>query len=1011
MSFSFTVEAQKRLTGTVIDAAGEAVVGANVKEKGTTNGTITDANGAFSLTVNENAVLQISFIGYTTQEVVVGNQTAIRVQLSEDTQLLEEVIVIGYGTAKRREYTGSVGSVKIENSPLATLPNLNVMESLKGNVTGMNVGAINVAGGEPDLLIRGQNSINGDNSPLIILDGVIFMGSISDINPNDIANIDVLKDAVSSAVYGSRSANGIIAITTKKGRTGKPVIHFSASAGIHTWANNKPKLADGLDWLADQNVHAGRAPDDLSSFLPETRELIERNEQKEMLDMMTHTGNIQNYQIAISGATNNINYYLSTSYERDHGVLIGDKYQRISVLGKISTDITDWLNVGADAAFSNRDYSGQSASYGFFQTFPYAQYWVNFREIDPATTTTQAATHPLWGVDDGYHDNVDIRNSYRLNAFATIKLPWVEGLSFKINFQPSIDYIKQGDFYYETYHMNATSGPFNAERLQNLLTNASGSLLNSREFSYVLDNNLTYARRFGKHSVTATAVATRDYEKYDVSRFSGSDFYANGNTALGLGGLHKATVQTMDLYVSDNKIGGTKVTNIGYLGRLMYSFDDKYSLTASYRRDGASVFGSNRKWGNFAGAGVSWNISDEQFLKDFKPLSSLKLRLAFGQNGNQGLRPYAILARVNNGRGAGNFYEFSDAYGKVYYSIVQTSLGNNNMGWEKTSGWDYGFESSWLDHRINFDLGLYNSKTTDQIFERTIPSMTGFTKIYASMGQVDNSGIEATLKTVNIQSNDFTWSTQLTFWKNNNILRHLYGDDLDGDGKEDDDIASNLFIGKSLGAIYGYKQIGIVQESDTEYTQLTGTQPGNPKYDDMIDGKPGISPEDRTILGYTKENFRLNFATTLRYKDFELYAMAVGIFGGNNRYMMSNELAYRHYQEPRRILDEATMFNRPYWTAENKNNTYPVMTFRTDGRFLGLQSRTWMRLQDISLSYNVNQNVLKPINIQGLKLYLAAKNVAIFSDWFGGDPEIGSKWMDGTFPVTATYTVGLNLSF
>jgi hypothetical protein len=404
-------------------------------------------------------------------------------------------------------------------------------------------------------------------------------------------------------------------------------------------------------------------------------------------------------------------------------------------------------------------------------------------------------------------------------------------------------------------------------------------------------------------------------------------------------------------------------------------------------------------------------------MEDFEPLNNLKLKLSFGQNGNQGLKPYSILARVNNGLTAENFYEFSDTQDKMYYSIVQSSMGNNNMGWEKTGAWDYGFESSWLKNRLTLDVSLYNSKTTDQIFERTIPSMTGFSKIYASMGQVNNSGVEATLRTVNVANKDWTWSTFVTFWKNNNKLIHLYGDDLDGDGKEDDDIASSLFIGKSLGAIFGYKQVGIVQEEDTEYIERTSSQPGNPKYDDMVDGVPGLTSDDRMIVGYKKENFNLNLGTTLRYKDFELYVLAVGKFGGNNQYMLSNELAYRHYHEPRRSLDETTFFNRSYWTPENRNNTYPRIDFRSDGRFLGLQSRTWVRLQNISLSYTFKDTWLRPYGIQSLKLFVAAKNVAIFSNWVGLDPEYGLGWLDeniedkNTYPVPAVYTIGLNLSF
>ncbi|MDR2474478.1 MAG: TonB-dependent receptor, partial [Bacteroidales bacterium] len=484
----------------------------------------------------------------------------------------------------------------------------------------------------------------------------------------------------------------------------------------------------------------------------------------------------------------------------------------------------------------------------------------------------------------------------------------------------------------------------------------------------------------------------------------GSDFSDNGNTTLGLGGLHKAKIQRLDF----NTI---KRTNIGYLGRFSYGYDGKYYFTASYRRDGASVFGARNKWGNFAAAGIAWRITEERFMEKFKPLNNLKLKFSWGQNGNQGISPYATLSQANNGSGAGNFYEFSDTGEKVYYGIIQTTLGNANLGWESTDALNTGFESAWLGSRLFVDVDFYHSQTRDQIFERVIPSMTGFSRIYASMGQVNNTGIDITVRSVNLQNKNLTWTTGLTFWKNNNKLVKLYGEDLDGDGKEDDDIASNLFIGKSLGAIYGYKQVGIVQEDDTEYIAAMGTLPGNPKYDDMVDGTPGLTPDDRTILGYQKENFRLNVSSTLRYRDFELYVMAVGIFGGNDRYLKSNPYAFRQSESDRNTIDEMTIFHRPYWTPENRNNTYPHVKFKNDGRFLGLQDRTWMRIQDISLSYMVNMPWVKSCNIRSLKIFLAAKNVAVFTNWFGTDPELGTGWMDGTYPVMASYSLGANFSF
>jgi hypothetical protein len=364
---------------------------------------------------------------------------------------------------------------------------------------------------------------------------------------------------------------------------------------------------------------------------------------------------------------------------------------------------------------------------------------------------------------------------------------------------------------------------------------------------------------------------------------------------------------------------------------------------------------------------------------------------------------------VSNGSTGGIRYQFSNTGEKIYYGLVQTSLGNQDLGWESTDAYNIGIESAWLKNRLFADVDFYVSKTHDQIFKRTIPIMTGFSSITTSMGQVNNTGIEVTLRSLNISRPDLSWMTTLTFWKNKNKLVKLYGEDLDGDGKEDDDIANSLFIGKSLGAIYGYKQIGIVQEDDVEYMKLTGATPGTPKYADL-DGVPGISGDDRTILGYGKENFRLSMGNTLQYKNFELYVLVSGVFGGNNHYLKSN---------PRAFLTSGTgmykdnMQYKPYWTPENPSNVYPSAQFAGDGRFLGLQSRAFVRIQDLSLSYTFDAPWVKSANINMLKVFLAAKNLATFTDWDGFDPETGIRFRDGAdkLPLASSYSLGLNISF
>lgn len=992
------------VSGKVTDGKGASMPGVTVKIKGTATAVATNADGQYTIRVADgSAVLVFSAIGYTSQEVTVGNQTRIDVSLTDESKALADVVVVAYGTVKRKDFTGAVASVKMENSPLALSPNINALEALKGNVAGLNVGAVNTAGGQPSIQIRGQRSISGTNDPLILVDGVIYLGSISDINPNDIASYDILKDAVSVAAYGSRSANGVIAITTKKGKQGKPVVTFRSEAGVQKW-QNRPVMLTGMDWINmvnDRNKYAVGSTNWLQAG-----ELANYKAGSETvwLDQATQTGLTHNNQVSVAGASQNSNYYMSSSFDDNKGIVVGDKYKHINVLGKIDSKVTNWFELGLDGSYSRRDYSGNAANIGSAEIM--SPYGVMFRD-DAGNLEkypyTQSLINPLWGVNNGVIKNIDIYNAFRMNTFAVVKLPWVDGLSFRTNFTANVEKRKSGNFNYETNFIKegaGVAGRYDPVSVQSLLSSANGNIDNQSTSTYVLDNILTYDHRFGKHQVNATAVATRDNSQFEDVNASGSDFAANGNTALGIYGLAKATVQKVAL----NNIGRS---NVGYLARLNYSYDDKYYLTSSIRRDGASVFGEDKRYANFAAAGVAWRISAESFLKDFKPLNDLKLKYSWGQNGNQGLGPYATLSQVQNAAAGDARYEFSDAQGKIVYGLVQTTLGNPSLGWEKTSATNIGFESAWLGNRLFVDLDLYLSKTTDQIFVRTIPIMTGFTTQLASLGEVDNKGIELTVRSENIHSRNFSWSSTVTFWQNRNKLKHLYGEDKNGDGLEDDDIANSYFIGKSLGAIYGYKQDGIVQTGDAAYIAATGAAPGAPKYVDLNgDGK--IDANDRTILGYSKENFRLSMSNTFTYKDFQLYVMVNGTFGGNGYYEKSNTAAY--------MTSGTGRFNdnviaKPYWTTSNPSNTYPSAYFSGDSRFLGLQSQAYVRIQDVALSYNLKFPFLTKNNINGARIFFAARNLATFTKWVGGDPETGTIVSQNTFPVASSYSLGLNVSF
>lgn len=995
---------QGKVTGHIVDTAGEPVIGATVRVQGTSIGTTTDIDGNFTLDAASNSILEVSYIGYQTQLLKAQSGKMLAVTLKEDTQLLDEVVVIGYGTTTRKEFTGSVASLKLEDSPIALSPNTNALEALKGSVSGLDIGATNTAGGQPSMLVRGQTSISGDNNPLLIVDGVIYMGALNDINPNDIASIDVLKDATSAAAYGSRAANGVIVITTKRGKQGKPIINLNLTGSMQNW-HRQPELMKGEQYLRMICDKSGF--EDYSFLTPQERENYEAGHETNWLDEATRTGWMQDYQVAISGAGEKMNYYLSTSYTDNKGIVIGDDFSRVTLLGKINTDITDWLQVGVDASYSYSDYSGVGADVN--KAVLLAPYDMMYRDaghtlLEKFPTGHNEFENPLWGVNSTNLDDRDFRRNFRINAHAVVKLPWVKGLSYRLNYSAYIDDNQSGQFYHEAWW--APQGPYNDDSRysesmqQTYLGSANGYYENGKTNSWIIDNILNYKNTFGKHSIDLTAVATRDSWTSRKDRMEGRDFLSNGNTVLGMDGLHYATTQKISTDI-------IKRRNVGYFARASYSFDDGYYFTASYRRDGASVFGADNKWGDFFAFGGAWRITHEGFMKKIAFLNDMKLKLSWGRNGNQGVSPYGTLSRVNVGPAGGIAYPFGNT-SLPSFGIKQSSLGNSGLGWETTDSWNFGFESAWFNNRLFVNMDVYLTRTTDQIFTRTIPVMSGFKQMSSSMGEVANRGVELNIHSVNIQNKEWAWNTNFTFWLNRNKLVHLYGEDMDNDGKEDDDFGNSLFIGHSIHSIYGYKQDGIVQKDDIEYMKANGVQPGTPKYAD-IDGNGTIGVEDRTIVGNRDPRFKMSLGNTISWNNLELYFMLTGTFGGNGYFQEQNKPAYMagggsggQYSSNMYI---------PYWTEDRPSNKYPSATFQGDNRFLGLQGRTFIRLQDVTLSYTFNTPKIKNLGIKTLRVFFTGKNLLTLTGWEGGDPEMGNVLLSGTYPIATTLSLGANISF
>jgi TonB-linked SusC/RagA family outer membrane protein len=990
----------RKITGVVSDENGEPVIGANVVEKGTVNGAVTDADGNFSLNIQSGAVLKISYVGYMDQEIAVGEKTALSVRLQENLQLLDEVVVVGYGTMQRKNFTGSVSTVNVANSPIALSPRTNAMDALRGTVTGTTVSRETDAGSSPSIQIHGQKSVTGSSTPLIVLDGVIFMGGWRDIEPSTVESINVLKDATSLAAYGSQAANGVIMITTKKGKLGKPVISFESSLAVSS-KTMMPKLLSAEDFVRKSNFTKGVTDGNPQSWMkPSSYENYQAGRTTDWLDYATQTGYTQRYAVSVSGATEKINYYTSLSHSDQKGIVIGDRYSREAMTIQLQHDITNWLQAGAQVNYSYNNYDGVSAELKPFLS-PYNQPVRPNGELEKFVTEEGSfGWNPLWNTEKG--GTVDDCERYAmtlLRGHLLVKAPWITGLSYRLNVMYSEENYKhdrfthEGNYVTEGYYKNDER--YAPETLAGYLSNANGYNQRRLVNYYVIDNILNYVTQWNRHFIDLTAVYTRDQNTSDTRQLNGSNFEAVGNTLLGYDGLAFATTQTVGI----SKI---RKANIGYLGRLNYNYDDRYHLTASVRRDGSSVFGANHKWGVFPAAGVAWTASRENFMKSITAINYLKVKASWGKNGNQSLSPYGTLSTINLGQTGNHPYLFGNT-GSPSWGQYVSAIGNADLGWETTLSFNAGFDIGLLNDRIHLEFDTYQSQTTDQIFNRAIPSMgNGFSSTKATMGRVDNHGVEFTLNTINIKQSDLEWSSMLNFYLNRNKLVELYGD-----GK--DDIGSSLFLGKSLGAIYGYKLIGIVQIEDTEYIAANTTQPGYPKYanlDGSTDGK--ITPEDRTILGYNKENFRMNMSHTLTYKNWQLYALFSGTFSGGDYGVETNVEAFKTNEDVYNNIDHV------WWTPENRSNVYPTATFN-GANYTPVMSYGFVRLQDLNLSYTFRQQALKDIGIYHLQAYISGKNLFTITDWVGGDPENRMKFGGignlNSYPLQRTFSFGLSLSF
>jgi TonB-linked SusC/RagA family outer membrane protein len=986
----------QKVTGKVTDSSGQPLPGVTVVVKGTTQGTITDTNGNYSVSnISSDATLVFSFVGMRTQEVSIAGKTIINIALDEELIGIDEVVAVGYGTLNRQAVTGAVAVADLDK--YREVPVNNILETVKGTVAGLNVGATNTAGAVADLLIRGQNSTGASNSPLIVVDGVIFNGSVGDIPSTDVENFTVLKDASAAAVYGARSANGVILIETKNGGgiSGKPKFDVTLSYGISD--ELKPLEvydADGyLQRILDIRKSIGQEadPNKIADYL----QAIERTNyeatpnhtptQPDPYSIIGQIGHKLNSTISVSNSTEKSSYYISASIIDQKGVVLLDEYKQFSGRVNIDSDITDWFNLGIKSMYSIRDFSGATLDPSFgTHLSPYASLYNEDGSYRKFPQDFDSFTNLFLSIP-----NEDLEKYNNLNATVSgrIKVPRVKGLSYTVNFSNALRWSYRNEFYDE----NTITG--NAKK-------GVGSRVHNNSGNMLLDQIVNYKHTFAeKHNIDVTLLYS--YEKNTWENLSAS---AEGfdNSVLLDYALENGQTPSVNT-------GGGESAALGQMARGTYTFDSKYSLTGTVRRDGFSAFSKNKKWGVFSSAGVNWNVTKESFMQNVDFIDRLAVRASYGSNGNQSIQPYSTLAKV----GTSKYYFAGDPSYTISQSI--SSLALDNLGWEKTTGLNMGIDFGVFSNRIAGSVDAYKSKTEDLLFSLGLPSASGAGSILSNLGEIQNKGIEIQLHTENIVKNDFQWSSDFAFSLNRNKVVTIYGEDNDGDGVEDDLISSGYFIGRSLGTIYNYKVIGMWQQEDVDNgTIMEGLRPGDYKIEDLpdengeLDGKI-TSDNDRQFLGTSKPNFTWSWTNSFTYKDFSLMAYVYSIWGGNGYYQSAISPWSEAYVENGEM-------NRPvydYWTPENTDAMFPRPYYRINAAYKAdkYYDRSFIKLQKIALTYNLSRFV-KAKGINNLRLTASADNLFTYAPhWVGLDPETGQSLSRLSRPSIRTYLFSLAFNF
>lgn len=965
-----------QVTGMVEDQEGFPIPGANVVIENIRKGVVTDFDGKFSISVPKGNVLSISFIGMVTQKRVITEETYLSIVMQNDEEVLENVVVIGYGSVEKKDLTGSIET--ISSSDLVRVNNTNVTETLNGKVSGVLVTkSSNRPGADMNIQIRGMNSINSSNEPLYVVDGIPSYSGLKYLSPNDIQSIDVLKDASSTAIYGSRGANGVVIVTTKGANKKKGLsIEYSGSVGIKTptripdMLGNKGNGLEYVDYrIALWKKKYGDASLSRSDFLTEDEKRRIRNgEYYDWLREVSDNSLVTNHSIYSSGGNENSSYSFGLGYLKDEGMVGKEGFDRITANIGLEHRFSDKITTGLTSYISNNNTNHGAAETLINAYFlpPIVSPYDENGEYAFIVQPTSSKINPFIQNEN----NIRETEAFFANFSGFVEIKPMKGLSLK----------SQLAYQFDTDLFGEWIGTFTQQKSG--VNESEAYRREARNRNLVWDNILTYKKEFFKdHRLDVIGLFSIQKDTHQGSAMRGdglpydSDWHA---------------IQTADEIRDVSSYYWESALN-SYMLRANYSMWDKYILTFTGRYDGTSRLKEGNQWGFMPSLAFGWQIKNERFLKDFDAINSLKLRISYGRSGNNNIGHDITWTKLDLSR-----YTFGDS-GTNGFGLGGAK-GNDDLKWEMTSEHNIGLDFGFFNNRISGSIDVYSRTTNDLIFNKAVGSVNGFNSIYENIGTTTNKGIEIGLNTVNISNQDFYWKSKFSFSLNRNKIKDLYGD-------KKDDLGNRWFIGQPINVIYDLKQIGIWQESEAEEAALYGQSVGHIKVED-VNGDYNLDQQDYQIVGSPNPDWMAGMVNTFSYKNidlsFDMYARIGGLY--------NDSFAYTFTAWDNEHWNKADV---NYWTPDNQSNDYQEVGAQSyNTQVLGQVSGTFVKIQNITLGYSLNDKMNKFLGLNNSRIYGSVQNPFTFSDYIGSDPEIIGEDLNtqlSLFPMT--FTLGVNLNF